>query len=112
MTTWYRTKIFIEHASVFSSDALHVIAGVVVWIVAAIVLRRRLGEWLPWLVLAALLAFNEAVDLWVERWPDAAMQYGESAKDVLLTLALPTLLMAVVRLRPALFSAGARKRRR
>ena len=52
---------------------------------------------------------NEATDLWVERWPDPAMQYGESTKDVLLTLALPALLMAVARLRPGLFSRGRRR---
>lgn len=112
MTSWYQTKMFIEHASVFSSDALHVIVGVLLWIVLALLLRRGLAEWLPWLAVAALLVANEGVDLWVERWPDAAMQYGESAKDVLLTLALPTLLMAAVRLRPALFTRGARKAHR
>jgi len=109
MMSWYEAKMFIEHASLFSSDALHVIVGVVVWILAALLLRRRLTDWLPLLVLAALLLLNEATDLWVERWPDPAMQYGESTKDVLLTLALPALLMAVARLRPGLFSRGRRR---
>ena len=102
MMSWYEAKMFIEHASLFSSDALHVIVGVLLWILAALLLRRRLADWLPLLVLAGLLLLNEATDLWVERWPDAAMQYGESAKDVLLTLILPALLMAVARFRPGL----------
>ena len=103
MLDWYRVKMFVEHAAIVSSDALHVIVGVGLWVLAALALRRRLTDWLPWLVVLVAVLFNETVDLWVEQWPDAAMQYGESAKDVLLTLLLPSLLMAAARARPGLF---------
>ena len=103
MFAWYKAKMFIEHAGIVTSDALHVLVGVALWVLAALVLRRRLTDWLPWLVVLAAVLFNEAVDLWVEQWPDAAMQYGESAKDIVLTLLLPTLLMAAARRRPELF---------
>ena len=109
MMSWYEAKMFIEHASLFSSDAIHVIVGFLVWIALAVLLRRRVTDWQPLLGLAVLLILNEATDLWVERWPDPAMQFGEAAKDVLLTLALPVLLMIVVRLRPQLFSRGGRR---
>jgi len=104
MIWWYHAKMFIEHASIVTSDALHVLIGVALWVIAAVVLQRRLADRLPWLVVLAAVLFNEAVDLWVEQWPDAAMQYGESARDILLTLLLPTLLMAAVRERPDLFA--------
>lgn len=103
MLSWYQAKMFIEHASFVSSDALHVIAGVVIWILIALALRRPLTSGVPLAWLLIILLFNEAVDLWVERWPDLAMQYGESAKDLMVTMALPALLMALVRLRPQLF---------
>lgn len=103
MLSWYQAKMFIEHASFVSSDALHVIAGVVIWILIALALRRPLSSGVPLAWLLIILLFNEAVDLWVERWPDLAMQYGESAKDLMVTMALPALLMALVRLRPQLF---------
>jgi len=103
MFAWYKAKMFIEHAGIVTSDALHVLVGVGLWVLAAAVLRRRLTDWLPWLIVFAAVLFNEAVDLWVEQWPDAAMQYGESAKDILLTLLLPSLLMAAARERPDLF---------
>ena len=111
MMSWYETKIFIEHASVVGSDALHVLVGVFVWILAALVLRRSLSAALPWLVLLALTLLNECVDLWVEQWPDLAMQLGELGKDVLLTMTLPTLLAFAIRLRPNLFRASPGRRR-
>lgn len=103
MLWWHRVKMFIEHAAIVTSDALHVLVGVGLLVVAALVLRRRLTQWLPWLVVLAAALFNETVDLWVEQWPSLAMQYGESAKDILLTMLLPTLLMAATRQRPELF---------
>jgi hypothetical protein len=115
MMAWYQAKMFIEHAIFFSSDALHVLVGTVAWVVIAVALRRPLSDWRPWLAVLVLLLFNEAVDLWVERWPDPGMQYGESAKDLLLTMILPTLLMVLVRTAPGMFSRsrrGARRRRR
>jgi hypothetical protein len=69
----------------------------------ALALRRPLWSGVPLAWLLAILLFNEVVDLWVERWPDLAMQYGESAKDLMVTMALPALLMALARLRPQLF---------
>jgi hypothetical protein len=111
MMSWYETKMFIEHASVVTSDALHVLVGTLVWIAAAMVLRRSLSASRPWLLVLALTLLNECVDLWVERWPDMAMQLGESAKDVLLTMTLPTLLLFAVRFRPNLFRPSPGRRR-
>jgi hypothetical protein len=111
MARWYETKMFIEHVSVVSSDALHVLVGVIVWLLVALLWRRPTSSWRPWSVLLGFTLFNEAVDLWVERWPDPAMQYGESVKDILLTMALPTVLLLAVRARPSLFSSIGGSRR-
>ena len=110
MTTWHQGKLFIEHAVTISHDSLHVIVGVLLWVVFGLILRRPLSSWLPWLWIFAVILWNETVDLWVEQWPDPGMQYGESAKDLLLTMALPTLLLVLTRFRPQLF-AGREVRR-
>ncbi len=110
MTSWYETKMFIEHASVVSSDALHVLVGALLWIAVAMVLRKNLSALIPWILLLGLTLCNEFVDLWIERWPDLAMQYGESAKDVLLTMTLPTVLLVLVRIRPRLFEVRRARR--
>ena len=112
MTSWHQGKLFIEHSLSFSHDSLHVMAGVLLWLVFGLLLRRPLTRWLPWLCVFAVILWNEAVDLWVEQWPDPGQQYGEGARDLLLTMIVPTLLMWVARVRPELFSTGPRVRRR
>ena len=111
MSSWYQGKLFIEHSLSISHDSLHIIVGVLLWVALGLVLRRPLSSWRPWLWLLAAVLWNEAVDLWVERWPDPGMQYGEGAKDLMLTMALPAILMWATRSRPDLFRATARKRR-
>jgi hypothetical protein len=71
-----------------------------------------LTSWRPWLWTFALIFWNEAVDLWTEVWPDPGQQYGEGLKDLALTMFVPTLLLAAVRLRPDLFRQGVGRHRR
>ena len=112
MTAWHQGKLFIEHALTISHDTLHIIAGLLLWIALGLALRRPLPSWRPWLWLFALTLWNEAVDLWVEQWPDPGQQYGEGVKDLLLTMAVPTIVMLVGRARPDLFRQRAATRRR
>ena len=101
---WSQTKTFIEHTIGFSHDALHVMVGVCLQLLFAGLLRRSARSVWPWLMVLGLELANEWVDLHVEVWPQHGMQWGESAKDVLLTMALPTLLLIVARCRPRLLS--------
>jgi hypothetical protein len=103
MNSWHQGKLFIEHLLTISHDTLHLIVGLLVWLTIGLLTRRSLVSWRPWLWLLILILWNEAVDLWVERWPDAGQQYGEGIKDLLLTMAVPTIVMLVARLRPELF---------
>jgi hypothetical protein len=111
MSSWHQTKLFIEHAVPIEHDALHVLVGVLLWLVLAVVLRRPLASWWPWLGVLAAILWNESVDLWIERWPDPGQQYGEGARDLMLTMLLPTVLMIAVRIRPDLFRRAPRRRR-
>lgn len=100
---WHETKTFVEHSIAFSDDVLHVWVGVLLQLAVAAVTKRTISSWLPWLVVLGLELANEASDFRFERWPDLAMQAGESAKDVILTMLLPTVLLVVVRRAPRLF---------
>ena len=97
---WYQVKLFFRHASGFSMDALHVMLGAVLHLLIAFLFRSSVGRPFPLLAVLVLELINEASDFTVEIWPLPGMQFGEAAKDVLLTMFVPTLLFLVVRLRP------------
>lgn len=107
MTLWYEAKQFLQHSAGISMDALHVLAGVIALIIFAILVRRPLSSWVPLLLVLAVVLINEASDLWVEQWPSPGMQYGESARDILVTMLLPTLLLVAARRLPRLFASPA-----
>jgi hypothetical protein len=111
MSSWHQGKLFIEHSLSIGHESIHVIVGVLLWLAFGLLLRRPLISWWPWLCVFALILWNETVDLWVEQWPDPGQQYGEGAKDILLTMGLPTVLVIAARLRPDLFRGGSRKTR-
>ena len=105
---WHQTKLVIEHAAGFSHDAIHVLIGGAGPLFVAFATRRTIANWLPWIVVFALILFNETVDLWVEHWPDRTVQYGDGLKDVLLTMALPTLLLITARVTPRIYARSRR----
>jgi hypothetical protein len=97
---WYQVKLFVEHASGISMDALHIVVGFILFLLAARLLRSGIASPLPWLALLLLELLNEAYDLRVELWPNLGSQLGEGAKDILLTMALPTLMLMTARFMP------------
>ncbi|MFC7537742.1 hypothetical protein ACFQPG_10255 [Sphingomonas sp. GCM10030256] len=97
MIWWYQLKELLALATGFSMDALHVVAEVLLQLVAAAALRSSVARWLPWLAVLALELINEVSDLYVEQWPQRGIQYGEGVSDLLLTLALPTVLLLTAR---------------
>jgi hypothetical protein len=99
---WYQLKLFAQHASGISMDALHVIVGVVMQLLLALLFRSSVARPMPLLVVLAFTLLNEANDFRVEIWPDPGMQFGEAVKDVVLTMFLPTLIFLVARYRPKL----------
>ena len=102
--TWYRIKLALSQAMALNMDALHVLIGTLALLLVAAAMRRSIAAWWPWSIVLAAELLNEWNDLFVERWPDLATQLGESAKDVMLTMVLPTLLLLVARYRPALLA--------
>lgn len=104
-SSWYYFKLFAERSISFSSDSLHVLTGVLIQLASGLLLNRAVSSWAPWLVVFILACLNEVIDLSFDHWPELAIQYGESAKDLALTMALPTGLMITARHFPNLFTA-------
>ena len=113
---WYAAKEWVESATGLHMDALHVHAGLICQLLAALVVRRSLASPLPWLIVLAAALANEAYDLAYDPWPDRDLlpnrdsQYAESVKDIWNTMLLPTLLLLVARFHPGVLTGGKRRR--
>ena len=103
---WFQFKQMLSIASGLNMDALHVHAGVICQILAALLMRRRLSSPWPWLAVLALVAANEYYDYRYETWPDRGEQRAESVRDAWNTLLLPTLILLLARYVPQLFRSG------
>jgi hypothetical protein len=111
MSSWHQGKVFIEYTLRIEHGTLHVMVGLLLWLAFALLLRRPVTSWVPWLLVFAVILWNEIVDLWIEIWPEPGRQYGEGMKDLLLTMFVPTVLMLAARLRPDLFRTGSARPR-
>ena len=103
---WYGFKEWMETTSHLDMDALHVHAGILIQLLSALLMRRSLRSPWPWLVVLAAALCNEAYDLHYETWPDPDRfrQWMESVKDVLNTMALPTVFLLIARYAPRLLT--------
>jgi hypothetical protein len=104
---WYGIKVWLETASGLNMDALHVHAGLLVQLGAALILRRSLKSPLPWLVVPIAILANEIYDLTYEIWPTRGAQIGQSIKDIWNTMLVPTLLLVTAWIAPWLLIGGA-----
>ena len=100
MMEWYAAKQFVERATALSMDALHVVAGVLLFLGLSLLLRRPVSDPRPWLGLLFVTLLNEAVDLWVEQWPSPGLQFGEATKDIAVTMLLPTVILLTAKYLP------------
>ena len=101
MTDWLQFKSQIVATIGLDRDALHIYISVLIQLAVALVLRRSLGDWLPWLAVLAAACVNEVLDVRVELWPDPAMQAGQAIHDIVNSMILPTILLAVARWSPS-----------
>lgn len=98
---WTELKLLTEQFAGVSKDALHVLIGFFAHLVAAGALRRRVSSLLPWGAVLCAAVANEWYDLTYETYWHVPMWPG-SVKDVLLTMLIPTVLLALSRRAPGL----------
>lgn len=102
-TSWRQAKLFFEHAINVSTESLHVLAGVLILLLAAGLLGKPVSSRWPWLAVLAFACLNEFVDLSIAQWPNPGMQFGESVKDMFVTMFLPSVLLFTARKTPGLY---------
>jgi hypothetical protein len=102
---WFTAKMGLESVVIMQSDALHVMGGVLLQLISSAVLRRPISSIAPWVVVLVAELANELIDLKISIWPSLEARVVESATDLVLTMALPTILMWVTRKYPRLVRA-------
>ena len=101
---WYQFKLLVEHSTGVSMDALHILVGVLIQLLVAVLLKSSVARWRPLLAVLVLVLVNEVNDFLVDVWPDTGMQLGEALKDIVLTMLIPTLIFVVARRWPQLLT--------
>lgn len=96
---WAAIKTIITEGTGLSRDALHLLTGLGLYLLLTALLPRRSWPALPWLLILIAGLANEWADYLHETWPG---QWRESLKDMITTLALPTLLILLGRFAPSL----------
>lgn len=80
-----------------TKDALHVHIGLAIFLGVALVFRRSLASWLPWLALLAFELVNELMDMLYWNGSGIGFDLGDSPKDIVNTMFWPTVVFLVAR---------------
>lgn len=96
-----------------TKDALHIHIGLAIFLGVALVFRRSLASWIPWLALLAFELVNELMDIFHIHEGVIGFEVGDSMKDVLNTMFWPTVVPIAARWqrrrqRSSTFSNGVR----
>jgi hypothetical protein len=92
---WTVTKIDLSRITGLPDDTLHVLAGMLVLTIAALVLRRPPWDWRPWLIVVLAETINEAYDLSQVVFKTDEGNFRASLHDFWLTLLWPTIILLI-----------------
>jgi len=92
-----------------AKDALHIYFAFVIQIAAALVFRKSLASFVPWLAVLAFELVNEGLDMWLgEEAHLKQWQFAGAQHDIINTMILPTALLLLCRFSPRLFAGRKR----
>jgi hypothetical protein len=80
-----------------TKDALHIHIGLAIFLGVALVFRRSLASWIPWLALLAFELANELMDIFHLHGGAIGFEMGDSLKDILNTMFWPTVVLLAAR---------------
>ena len=97
-TIWGPIKQAFEKSIHLSPDAVHIHVGVGLLFFFALIFRRPLHDWRPWMAVFLVEGINEIIDL-NQKFGSTENNAVESLHDLVNTLFLPTLLVLYYRYR-------------
>lgn len=92
-------KLAIVSATGLSKDALHIYAGLAIFLLSAVLMRRRPSMARPWCVVLLAAVVAEAFDLRDDVASFGHWRWGASLHDVLNTIAWPSVLAVLFHFR-------------
>ena len=98
---WWDAKQYLSGALGLSHDKLHFLAGMILFpllVRLLIHVRHRRPRREAFLLLLAAQLANEALDLALDIWPQWQRQLAGGLEDVILTMAIPTVTLLIVRI--------------
>ncbi len=97
MTFFHDFKIYLVAHTGLAKDALHIYVAVIIFFAACLIMRWKARDWRPWaLVLLAALS-GEVLDLLDSYFRGRELDLRESAKDIVNTLMVPTIIVITAR---------------
>ena len=107
---WLELKGTVVDAFGISRDALHLLIGFFLQALLVLIARSWFGAFWPVALVALAALGNEWLDLTNEIWPGElrTLQWWESGKDMVTSLAIPVTLLLLCRLAPERFDRPAR----
>lgn len=90
-------KTLLSETLGITKDALHVHIGLAIFLGVALVFRRSLASWIPWLALLAFELANESMDILYWNGSGIGFDLGDSPKDIVNTMFWPTVVLLVAR---------------
>lgn len=97
MSPFQQAKIALGQLLGLPKDALHIYVGLAVFLIAAALLRRPLGSWVPIAAVFAAALAGEAWDLIETRAVGATAHWDRNWHDVWNTCFWPTMLFLLAR---------------
>ena len=101
---WRSWKLATSGELHLSNDALHVLAGLTLFVLVCLVFRWRPSDWRPWTIVFMAECFNEAMDMIGMLEDDGVIYVLACVKDLVTTMLPPTILSIVAR-HSAIFGA-------
>ena len=96
--SWLDAKFGVEQTIPIGDHWLHFVAGPLILVAAALIMRRPLSNYGPWLAVLILAIVNELVDVAVALFtPEQSVHLGDSLSDVLMTISVPTVVLIAAR---------------
>ena len=97
-------KLLLLQLTGLSRDALHVYAGMIVFLLSAALFKKKLFSPVPWLIVVAVACSVEALDSRDDLHLFGHWRVGESIHDIVNTIIWPTVIFLICR-----FTSLARK---